>query len=337
MKLARLLEVEQVVPQGSDAILLSFRVSGGDVEAFRFQPGQYLTLAVDIDGVPHWRCYSITSEPSALPLVSVLVRRVDGGRASNWLCDHVRPGTRIEVLPPAGRFTLRNPCQPALMFAGGSGIAPIFSLARHALEQGASRVMLFYANRNRSTVMLEAALDELRVAAPGRLDVTQWFDGELGFPTADVMRDHALGLDGSDVYLCGPEPFMKTVRAGLKQAGVEAQRIHYEDFGVAEEDGSAVEKSGPAVERTLTVSLRGTQHTVTVKDHETLLSAMIQAGLTVPHACKVGECASCICRLEKGDIERLENSVLDEDDVADGVLLACRSRAVSEHVRIRFS
>lgn len=336
MKFARLLEVVQVVPQGSDAILLVFRVGDADVDTFRFQPGQYLTQAVDIDGVQHWRCYSITSEPSALPTISVLVRRVDGGVVSNWLCDRIRSGARLDVLPPAGRFTLREPGRPALMFAGGSGIAPVVSLARHALQTGASRVALFYANRNQATMMLEAELAELRCAATGRLDITLWLDAEQGFPMPVDIAGWASGLAGADVYLCGPEPFMKTVQTGLRDAGWDPARIHFEDFGAADAD---VEEpvTGPSVERTLTVSLRGAEHTVAVNGDETLLSAMIHAGLPAPHACRVGECASCICRLEDGDVERLGNSVLDADDAADGLLLACRSRAASGHVRIRFS
>ena len=61
------------------------------------------------------------------------------------------------------------------------------------------------------------------------------------------------------------------------------------------------------------------------------------SGVAAPHACKIGECASCICRLEQGEVERLENSVLDEDDVANNLLLACGTRGISEKVRIRFS
>lgn len=89
MKLAHSLTVTAVSPQGSDAILLSLGVDGGQRQRFSFQSGQYLTLAVPVQGDEHWRCYSITSAPEDGQAISVLVRRVAGGRVSNWLCDQI--------------------------------------------------------------------------------------------------------------------------------------------------------------------------------------------------------------------------------------------------------
>jgi len=335
MKSAHALKVAEIVPQGTDAVLLSFCLEDENVQPFRFAPGQYLTLAADVDGDRYWRCYSITSDPQQEPLISVLVRRVAGGRVSNWICDTVQPGERIDVLPPAGRFTLNAPCQSVLLFAGGSGIAPIFALARQALDQGVSKVTLFYANRDLSTAMLLRELEQLQSRTQGRFEIKLWFDAEKGLPTVDAIRDQTLGLEAGDVYLCGPEPFMKVVNEGLALAGFDRAHVHQEDFGAAPDDGDTQSDAGQS--KSLTVLIKGAEHTVPVRGSESLLSAMLNAGLQAPHACKVGECASCVCRLEQGAVERLENSVLDDDDAAEGLILACRTRAVSEQIRIRFS
>lgn len=336
MRTAHALTVEEVVPQGSDAITLALRVDAAQASSFRFEPGQYLTLAFDVEGVTLWRCYSITSELAGLPIINVLVRRVAGGRVSNWVCDHVRPGSRIEALPPAGRFTLRGAGRPIVLFAGGSGIAPIFALAREALNRGAGKVALFYANRCHSTAMLLAELETLSQHKKGRFDMTSWYDAQNGFPSPDDVRAFALrsGVGDGDVYMCGPDLFMSTVRSGLELAHVGPEHVHQEDFGTEPDAGGLVD---PGIASSLTVAIRGTEHTVPIHGGETLLSAMVKAGIEVPHACKVGECASCICHLKKGEVERLENSVLDEDDIADGLVLACRSIAASEHVMVRFS
>ena len=167
---AHSLAVTGVEPQGSDAILLSLGVTAEQQPHFGFRPGQYLTLAATVQGDDYWRCYSITSEPVVGQPISVLVRRVAGGRVSNWLCDHAQPGLRLQVLPPAGHFTLARPGQPVLLYAGGSGIAPVYALAREALAQGAARGRLFYANRDRATAMLQAELQTLQAAAAGRLE-----------------------------------------------------------------------------------------------------------------------------------------------------------------------
>nr|ART90526.1 putative phenylacetic acid degradation NADH oxidoreductase paaE [uncultured bacterium] len=112
--------------------------------------------------------------------------------------------------------------------------------------------------------------------------------------------------------------------------------MHREDFGAAVE-GASEEAAGDGPEALLTVLMKGQTHAVPVRAGELLLSAMLRAGLPAPHACRVGECASCMCRLQAGEVQRLDSSVLDEDDVAAGWLLACRTRAASPALQVRFS
>ncbi|MFB1635345.1 2Fe-2S iron-sulfur cluster-binding protein [Pseudomonas sp. AP-1] len=335
MKRAHTLNVAQITPQGTEAVLIEFHLQSEDLQKFQFKPGQYLTLGVEVDGAAHWRCYSITSRPVDLPNVSVLVKRVVNGRVSNWICDNVKAGSAIEVLPPAGQFMLREPGKPVVMFAGGSGIAPIYSLARQALELSDSNVVLFYANRDRASTMLKDELEALANSTRGRLDVRYWYDAESGYPTHELLAEYVSSSADNDVYLCGPEGFMRAVEGGLDHAGCSLAKLYKEEFGAALDDNEDTQDDG--VERTLAVSIKGERHTLPIKASETLLSAMLNAGLNVPHACKVGECASCICRVEQGNVKQMENSVLDEDDVAEGLALACQSRVLSDLVHIRFS
>jgi 3-ketosteroid 9alpha-monooxygenase subunit B len=127
---------------------------------------------------------------------------------------------------------------------------------------------------------------------------------------------------------------MRTAAASMARAGCDPACMHREIFSPGEDASGGNDGSG--VEAVLTVKMKGKTHTVTVKGHESLLSAMLKAGLSAPHACKVGECASCVCHLEAGEVERLDNSVLDEDDVASGLLLACSTRARRGTVCVRF-
>jgi len=334
MKPAHSLKIVQVIPQGTGAVLVSFGPDSRQARHFAFEPGQYLTLAVRVNGNEEWRCYSITSECAEGEPISVLVRRVQSGLVSNWICDHAHSGDYMRVLPPAGRFTLARRDQAVLLFAGGSGIAPIFALARHALAQGAPRVSLFYANRDRASAMLMAELDGLRQQAGARLDVHFWYDAEQGLPSPDELQRHVTDPRGCDVYLCGPEPFMRTAAASMARAGCDPACMHREIFSPGEDACGGNDGSG--VEALLTVKMKGKSHAVAVKGYESLLSAMLNAGLSAPHACKVGECASCVCHLEAGEVERLDNSVLDDDDVASGLLLACRTRARHGRICVRF-
>jgi 3-ketosteroid 9alpha-monooxygenase subunit B len=334
MKPAHSLRIVQVIPQGTRAVLVSFGPDTHQAPHFTFEPGQYLTLSVNVNGNEECRCYSITSECAGGEPISVLVRRVQSGLVSNWICDHARSGDYMRVLPPAGRFTLVRRDHAVLLFAGGSGIAPIFALARHALAQGVPRVSLFYANRDRASAMLMAELDGLQQQAGVRLEVRFWYDTERGLPSQDELQRHVADPKRCDVYLCGPEPFMRTAAASMAQAGCDPACMYREIFGSGGNASGENDSSG--METLLKVKMKGRSHTVTVKGHESLLSAMLKAGLPAPHACKVGECASCVCHLESGEVERLDNSVLDENDVASGLLLACSTRARRGTVSVRF-
>lgn len=335
MKKAHTLRIAEVIPQGKDAVLVSFSAPDGGSPGLSFVPGQYLTLAANVNGDEHWRCYSIVSEPAMDRTIGVLVRRVAGGLVSNWICDNANSGSTLRVLPPAGRFHLEQTGRPVLLFAGGSGIAPIFALARQALAEGAPRVFLFYANRDRATAMMMEELKALSENAGERLQIKFWYDSEDGYPTPIVLSSTVEAWKDADAYLCGPEPFMQLVRTVLREADFNPDRVHQEDFGAQSEDDDA--DVGEGEEASLSVQVKGQLHEVTVRGGQSLLSAMLAAGLHVPHSCKVGECASCMCRLLEGEVERLENSVLDEDDVENGWLLACSTRAAGKHIRVRFS
>ncbi len=331
MKQAHLLKIAEVVPQGSDAVLVSFAPGDALRTQFGFKPGQYLTVEGGPENDRQWRCYSITSDPMQ-EWISVLVRRVQSGLVSNWICDHVRADDVLSVFPPAGGFVLRHPGEPLLLFAGGSGIAPIFSLARQALQSGAPAVALFYANRNAETMMLSSELAELKAQSEGKLQIRFWNDEIDGRPSEADIIAFAADAGLTDTYLCGPDPFMRLVRQSLVNAGHDPAQLYCEEFAQAPDQ--AVEEGGSV--STLTVTLKGKTHQLSVRPKETLLAAMIHGKLTVPHACKVGECASCMCRLEHGNVERLSNSVLDEDDEASGWLLACRTYATGDAIAVRF-
>ncbi|AJR26788.1 ferredoxin--NADP reductase [Sphingobium sp. YBL2] len=335
MKKAQTLRIAEVVRQGEDAVLVNFSALDGGAPGLPFVPGQYLTLAANVSGDEHWRCYSIVTDPSADRTIGVLVRRVAGGLVSNWICDHANAGSALRVLPPAGRFRLEQTGRAVLLFAGGSGIAPIFALARQALVDGAPQVFMFYANRDRATAMMMDELKELSQDAGDRLHIRYWYDSEDGYPTPAILSSTLDGWKDADAYLCGPEPFMRLVRAVLQQEGFDPDRVHQEDFGAQDDEDET--DTGEGEEAMLAVQVKGQLHEIPVKSGQSLLSAMLVAGLHVPHSCKVGECASCMCRLLEGEVERLDNSVLDEDDVASGWLLACSTRAAGRNIRVRFS
>ena len=128
------LRVKSVVRETHDAISIVLDVPESSVRHFGYQAGQFLTLLVCVNGRQHRRCYSMSSSPVSGEDLRITVKRDRDGVVSNWLNDTAAPGNEIHALPPQGRFVLKDTDRELVAFAGGSGITPVFSLLRSALE-----------------------------------------------------------------------------------------------------------------------------------------------------------------------------------------------------------
>src|SRR3954471_13508460 len=123
-------------------------------EPLTYTSGQFLTVAVPSDrtGLVA-RCYSLSSAPHESDLLKITVKRTADGYGSNWICDNVKTGHQLTVLPPSGIFSPKSFDDDLLLFAGGSGITPVISIAKTALATGGGKVVLLYANRDESSVI----------------------------------------------------------------------------------------------------------------------------------------------------------------------------------------
>ena len=224
------LQVVDVVEETADARSITLALPPGAEEHFAHSPGQFLTVAVPSErtGVVA-RCYSLSSSPGAAAL-TITVKRTTDGYASHWLCDHVRPGATLRVLPPSGIFTPASLDADLLLLAGGSGITPVISIVRTALAQGSGRLVLLYANRDESSVIFAAELAALAAAHPDRLQVVHWLESVQGLPTQAQVRAFATAYASYDAFVCGPAPFMRIGVAALKELGFPRARRHQERF-----------------------------------------------------------------------------------------------------------
>lgn len=225
------LTVREVVPETGDAASVALEVPPGLEDAFAYRAGQFLTVAVpsERDGLVA-RCYSLSSSPADGGPLVITVKRTAEGYASHWLLDHLRPGERLRVLPPSGIFTPRDLDADLLLFAAGSGITPVLSIARTALAAGSGRVVLLYANRDDASVIFAGALDRLAREHPDRLRVVHWLESLQGLPDEAQLRSLAADHASYDSFVCGPAPFMKAVTGVLKEVGFPRERRHQEKF-----------------------------------------------------------------------------------------------------------
>jgi 3-ketosteroid 9alpha-monooxygenase subunit B len=340
------LRVSAVIDETADTKSLVFEIPADLAPVFRYRPGQFLTLRLALGERHVLRCYSMSSAPSLDAAPRVTIKRVAGGLVSNWICDHVKPGDVLDVLPPAGVFTPRALDGDFLLFAGGSGVTPVFSILRTVLANGAARVSLFYANRNEHSIVFERELAAIARDYPQRFSITHWLDAQHGVPTVAQLADHAQAWQAwqtAQAFICGPSAFMDATVDALHGIGMAHEQVHVERFvslpdeeALTTSDASASTSDAPLEEASIEVLLDGATHVVPCKSNETLLEAAVRAGLQPPFSCQAGMCASCMCQVTAGAVHLRHNDVLDKNDLAAGWTLSCQAVPVSPHVRIRY-
>jgi len=327
----RPLAVAEVVRETPDAV--SVRLAEVDGSPLRFEAGQFLTFHLDVDGQALRRAYSLSSSPLDGPTATITVKRVDGGRASSWIHDHLAPGATLRALGPSGSFVARD-VKELVLIAGGSGITPIVSLAETALRtRDDVSVRLVYGNRGEGDIIFR---DRLAALARSHDALTvdhvlesppEGWTGRTGRLDAEVLAGwlDALGEADSRAYwICGPEPMMDAARDALRARGVPADAIFEERFRSPGDAPSAVDLP----KETVTVRLRvdDADHLVPVAPGDTLLEAGLAAGADMPFSCAMGGCAACKCKLVEGEVLMEEPNCLSDAERADGWVLACVSR-----------
>ena len=343
------LRVKEVIEETHDTKSIVFEVPSHLSEQFSYRPGQFLTLRLPIEGRHVPRCYSMSSSPALDAALRVTVKRVHQGRGSNWVCDKVRVGDSIELLPPSGLFSPKNLSQDFLLMAGGSGITPVFSILRTVLQKHAGKVVLFYANRDERSVIFKKDLLALASAYPERLQIVHWLDTLQGAPSQQQLAIWAKPFvaGSAQAFICGPGPFMDAAQAALLQAGMAEESVHVERFvslpdeealqEMQQKDAAEAATTPAAVdEAQVQMRLDGEEYEFTCGGNETLLEAALRNGINAPFSCQAGMCASCMCQVQDGSVHMRHNEVLDAKDLSKKWILSCQSVPTSDKLRIKF-
>jgi ring-1,2-phenylacetyl-CoA epoxidase subunit PaaE len=326
-------------------MVVTFDVPPTQADAFRFQPGQYLTLK---HGELR-RSYSICAglgEP-----LRVGVRRVPGGAFSTWLYNTLKPGDTLQAMPPDGRFgaALAEHPRHVLAVAGGSGITPILSILKTALARDPqARCTLLYGNRRAASTMFKEELEDLKNRYLSRLVLHPVFSRE-------VMDSplHAGRLDRQKIgtllqllapvdqaFVCGPHAFNDEAESALRAAGIAPERIHVERFGIPPSAGEAAVQTaqpGDATTATITIVRDGLSRDVAFEpSDESILAAAGRAGLDVPYSCRSGVCATCRARVLRGQVRMDRNFALEKADLDAGFVLTCQAHPLSAEVVVSF-
>lgn len=345
------LKIKEIEKETEDASTIHFWHPLNEVVAYR--PGQFLTLLLPDGENKVRRSYSMSSSPYTDVSLAITIKRVPGGFASNLLLETLKEGDSIEVMEPMGTFFPKqedDQVRQAVFIAAGSGITPVFSIAKSILMvEPESEVFLIYGSRNEKSIIFDEKIKTLQAKYKHRFRVIhtlsqpeESWPGERG----RLNKSHLLKImealpelkvTEAEYFLCGPEDMMEEANRALAIRGVQLGKIKQESFltATAAKPGEVTlsEEIDDSVKtREITLFYEGSEYKVPVKPHETILEAAMNMDIDLPYSCQAGMCTACMGRCVSGKVHLDEEDGLSEAELQEGFILTCVARPMSDDV-----
>ncbi|PWE54661.1 hybrid-cluster NAD(P)-dependent oxidoreductase [Metarhizobium album] len=318
----------------------TFTFASPEGKRFAFEAGQYFLFDLEVGGEPESRCYSISSSPRRNNAFSVTVKRVAGGKISNWLHDTLTIGSKVKANGPLGHF-IRPNAKKYLFLSGGSGITPVMAMVRELADTcEPADVVFLHAGRSPKDLIFRDDLACLAARMKGLrlqflpetvLGETQW-PGLTGRISADYMKLAVPDLAERIVMCCGPAPFMAAARSIAADLGVPPQNYIEESFDAAVIDEVDIPVVEEAVTRTFQVSFAKQARQIDVSGDQTVLSCAKKAGIKLPSSCSNGVCGTCKSKLVSGTVDMNHNGGIRQREIDAGLFLPCCSKPLSDLV-----
>ncbi|WP_030671227.1 ferredoxin reductase [Streptomyces sp. NRRL B-1347] len=287
--------VTAVLPEGPAAATLVIRPGRG----WRGHlAGQYLPVGVEIDGVRHWRTYSITSSPTGPLTLTVKAQR--GGRVSPHLVHRTRPGIVLRLGPAQGEFVLPQPLPERLLFVtAGSGVTPVMGMVRTLARRPGPvpHTVLLHSAPQSEECLFRAELTLLDAQLPWltvRLAYTRT-DGRL---TPDRIAALCPDWRRRDAWVCGPSGLLDAAEKSWAAAGVR-ERLRVERFRLA----PLPPREGDAAGAPVRFGRSGVE--ADARASVPLLAVGEAAGVAMPYGCRRGICFGCLVPLAEGRVRDL--------------------------------
>ncbi|MDT4919594.1 MAG: stearoyl-CoA 9-desaturase oxidoreductase [Pseudonocardiales bacterium] len=288
-------------------------------------PGQYLRIGMEINGVRHWRAYSITSDPSHPEgVVSITVKLAEGGRMSPVFVNQVRRGQEVFLGDIEGEFTLPDPLpKSALFISAGSGITPIMAMLRELDRRDAlADVVHIHSCRDKDDMIFGSMLRKLAERRDGYQLVEVHTTQVPRFTPEDLDR-HAADWRERETFLSGPREMIDTVEEYFEK-NERADALHTERFQPVIGNGGGGGDGG-------TVHFRVTDCEAECESGVSILVGGENAGAKLPFGCRMGICRTCVGWLLDGAVRDLRTGRTEE---ANGQMVRTCINAPEGHVEI---
>ncbi|UVT19693.1 MAG: 2Fe-2S iron-sulfur cluster binding domain-containing protein [Nitrospira sp.] len=319
--------------------------SGGDLPVlpFVFEPGQFLTVTVNIDGKETKRSYSIASSPCRRTFCELTVKQTPAGLVSNYLHERIQVGDLISVSGPFGKFTFRGHEAPSVvLIAGGVGITPLMSAIRCLTDQAwTGEIFMIYACNTMQDLIYHEELEYLvrryenfQLTITLSRETSSAWTGPRGHVTRDLLTKAVPNLTTRRIHLCGPPAMMEAVKGILADMGVPPDQVKSENFLGAEPRPTKPPGAPTPVELgqaavTTTCRFVRSGKTAPLAKDQTLLEASEDVGVNIDYSCRQGYCGVCKVKLLSGLVTMAVEEALTPQDKAANIILACQARSTA--------
>jgi ring-1,2-phenylacetyl-CoA epoxidase subunit PaaE len=351
------LRIEEINRETDDSVSILLDVPKELKETFSYSPGQYITFKAHINGEELRRSYSLCSSPFD-DQWRVGIKKVENGRFSTYANEILKEGDILEAMPPMGNFTVQLDPEHAKQyaaFASGSGITPVLSIMKSVLtNEPNSEFLLFYGNRNSSSIMFKEEIEQLKNKFMDRLSVYyvlsrekqngELFYGRITPDKCDKFTEHLIDLKRiDDFYFCGPGDMVQKLKEHFISCGARPEQAHAELFTSPDEEiqekveamrSQSAQDSG---ESRVRIKLDNHEYQFDLEyDTNNILDAAIDHGVDLPYSCKGGVCSTCRARVVEGEVQMMVNYALEPEELEAGYVLTCQSFPKTRDVKIDF-
>ena len=336
----QMLEVIAVADEAPGVKTFTFR---SDAQTwFRYRPGQFVTFELPGGDEPVYRTYTLSSSPSRPFSIAVTAKAQSNSIGTRWMFENLKPGVFVKAYGPAGTFSLHeHPAAKYLFVSAGSGVTPMMSMLRWLNDCAPwTDVAFLHCARTPEDVLFRKELDltghrmpqlsiDFLVEARSENEKSFGYKGRIDATRlALIVPD----LQEREVFCCGPEPFMNTVREILAKHDFDMEHYHQESFagGTAEtpeaiQEELGMEMAGGEALSSVPIRFALSDMEGACLPDQTVLQSARAAGVRIPAACEFGLCGTCKVKKLSGKVDMNHNGGILDHEIEDGFILACCS------------
>ncbi|MCF6168097.1 ferredoxin--NADP reductase [Lutibacter sp.] len=342
------LTIKEVKKETENTVSILFKIPSNLKGDFQFIAGQYITIRKEINGKELRRAYSICSSPNSGEL-RIAIKKIENGLFSVFATTKLKEGDVLEVSAPEGKFILetsKDNSNNYLGFAAGSGITPLISIIKAALEnEPNSTFTLVYGNKTVKDTIFKSEIDTLKNKYPTTFNIEYVYsreqqpnalfgridEGNINF----ILKNKLTNRNFNSAFLCGPETMIESAKNVLLAYGLEKSNIHFELFSTPVSSKNEVTKIFEG-NCEITVVVDEEETTFTMDSKTTILTAALKEGIDAPYSCQGGICSSCLGKVTEGKAVMVKNAILSDEEIKDGLILTCQAHPITQNIVVDY-